>query len=205
MMGTFQPISFAFVAAGVAQQARLALCRFQPSQENAKKPSWEGHGGEIAGKGLSLPITESKYWESRYALTKLVLTREDKSTLVINDATVNIPQEKHIIRTQLVGLGGTIKEYICLGDYSISLSVGIVAVRDGVIVDEYPEAGIREVKKFLDENQAVKVSSTFFELFGISRIVVSRFSLNQETWSNRQTIDVRAFSDEDYVIKCTEY
>jgi len=80
-----------------------------------------------------------------------------------------------------------------------------VAVRDGVIVDEYPEAGIREVKKFLDENQAVKVSSTFFELFGISRIVVSRFSLNQETWSNRQTIDVRAFSDEDYVIKCTEY
>ena len=83
--------------------------------------------------------------------------------------------------------------------------MGIVAVRDVVIVDEYPEAGIREVKKFLDENQAVKVSSTFFELFGISRIVVSRFSLNQETWSNRQTIDVRAFSDEDYVIKCTEY
>ena len=132
MMGTFQPISFAFVAAGVAQQARLSLCRFQPSQENAKKPSWEGHGGEIAGKGLSLPITESKYWESRYALTKLVLTREDKSTLVINDATVNISQEKHIIRTQLVGLGGTIKEYICLGDYSISLSVGIVAVRDEI-------------------------------------------------------------------------
>ena len=51
----------------------------------------------------------------------------------------------------------------------------------------------------------MEVSSTFFELFGISRLVVSRFSLSQETWSNRQRIDVQAFSDEDYMIKCTEY
>ncbi|WP_302258289.1 DUF6046 domain-containing protein [uncultured Alistipes sp.] len=201
----FQPISFEFVAAGVAQQARLALCRFSPSQKNAERPSWDGHGGEIAGRDLSVPITDPSYWASRYVLTELVLRREDGRTLRIDDATVNISQEKHIVRTQLVGLRGTIKEYICQGDYSVSLSVGIVAVRDGVIVDEYPEEGIREVRAFLDEDRAVEVSSTFFELFGISRLVVSRFSLTQETWSNRQRIDVQAFSDEDYMIKCTEY
>ena len=48
-MGNLGVISFGFVAAGVAQQARFALCRFQPSQQNAKAPSWEGHGGDIAG------------------------------------------------------------------------------------------------------------------------------------------------------------
>ena len=99
----------------------------------------------------------------------------------------------------------TIKEYISNGDYDISITVGIVAVRDGVIVDEYPEEGIREVREFLDENKAIEVSSVFFELFDISRIVVTRFALNQDTHSNRQTIDVKALSDEDYVIKNTDY
>lgn len=204
-MGTFSPISFEFIAAGVAQQARLALCNFQPSQKNAERPSWDGHGGQIAGAELSVPITDRSYWESRYVLTEIVLRREDGHTLKINDATVNISREKHIVRTQLVGLNGTIKEYICDGDFSIGLTVGIVAVRDGVIVDEYPEEGIRQVREFLDENRAVDVSSTFFDLFGINRMVISRFSLNQDTHSNRQTIDIKALSDEDYVIKSTEY
>ena len=204
-MGTFSPISFEFIAAGVAQQARLALCNFQPSQKNAERPSWDGHGGQITGAELSVPITDRSYWESRYVLTEIVLRREDGRTLKINDATVNISREKHIVRTQLVGLNGTIKEYICDGDFSIGLTVGIVAVRDGVIVDEYPEEGIRQVREFLDENRAVDVSSTFFDLFGINRMLISRFSLNQDTHSNRHTIDIKALSYEEYVIKSTEY
>ena len=205
-MGTFSPISFEFIAAGVAQQARLALCNFQPSQKNAERPSWDGHGGQIAGAELSVPITDRSYWESRYVLTEIVLRREDGRTLKINDATVNISREKHIVRTQLVGLNGTIKEYICNGDYDISISVGIVAVdSNGQIVDEYPKEGIRKIREFLDENKAVDVTSVFLSIFGIGRMVVTRFSLKQETASNRQTIEVRALSDEDYVIKSTEY
>lgn len=198
-------VSFGFVAAGVARQARMALCRFQPSQVNAEQPSWEGHGGNITGRDLAVPITDRSYWEGRYVLTELTLRREDDRTLVMNDAVVNISREKHMVRTTLVGLDGTIKEYICNGDFDIAMTVGIVALRDGVIVDEYPEEGIREVREFLDENRAIEVSSVFFELFGISRIVVTRFALNQDTHSNRQTIDVKALSDEDYVIKNTDY
>ena len=97
-MGNFGVISFGFVAAGVAQQARFALCRFQPSQQNTKAPSWEGHGGDIAGHDLSVPITDRSYWESRYVLTELTLRREDGRTLVVNDAVVNISREKHMGR-----------------------------------------------------------------------------------------------------------
>lgn len=198
-------ISFRFVAAGIAQQARFELCRFRPSQQNAKMPAWDGHGEAIAGRDLTVPITDRSYWEGRYVLTEVTLRREDGATLTVNDAVVNISREKHIVRTALVGLDGTIKEYISNGDYDISMTVGIVALRDGMIVDEYPEEGIREVRRFLDDNRAVEVSSVFFDLFDISRIVVTRFSLNQDTHSNRQTIDVRALSDEDYVIKNTAY
>lgn len=204
-MGNLGVISFGFVAAGVAQQARFALYRFQPSQVNAEQPSWEGHGGAITGHDLSVPITDRSYWEGRYVLTELTLRREDGRTLIVNDATVNISREKHMVRTTLVGLDGTIKEYISNGDYDINITVGIVALRDGVIVDDYPEEGIREVRQFLDENKSIEVSSVFFGLFDISRIVVTRFALNQDTHSNRQTIDVKALSDEDYVIKNTDY
>lgn len=204
-MGNFGVLSFGFIAAGAAQLGRIALCRFQPSQVNAARPSWDGHGEAIDGHEVSVPITDRSYWESRYVLTELTLRREDDRTLVVNDAVVNIVREKHMVRTTLVGLDGTIKEYICNGDYEIGFTVGIVALRDGVIVDEYPEEGIREVREFLDENKAIKVSSVFFDLFGISRLVVTRFALNQDTHSNRQSIDIKALSDEDYVIKNTAY
>ncbi len=205
-MSDLTPISFAFIAAGVARRARIALARLKPSQVNKELPSWEGHGGTPETVELSVPITDRGYWESRYVLTELTLRKEDGETLVVNDAIVSVTQEKHIVRTTLVGLNGTIKEYICDGDFDISITVGIVAVdAGGQIVDEYPEEGVRKVKEFLSENKAVEVSSVFLSIFGIDRMVVTRFSLKQETASNRQTIDVRALSDEDYVIKSSEY
>lgn len=205
-MSGLSPISFEFVAAGVARRARVALARLTSSRVNKELPSWEGHGREPETVALSVPIADRNYWEGRYVLTELTLRKENGETLVINDAVVTVTQEKHIVRTTLVGLNGTIKEYICDGDYDISIAVGIVAVdAGGQIVDEYPGEGVRKVREFLSENKAIEVSSVFLEIFGIERMVVTRFSLRQETGSNRQTIEVRALSDEDYVIKSSEY
>lgn len=200
------PINFQFIAAGAARQARAALFRLKPSQVNKELPSWEGHGGTIATAGLTIPITDRSYWEGRYILTEITLRKEDGETLMINDATVNITREKHMVRTTLVGLEGTIKEYIANGDYDIGITVGITAVNDeGQIIDEYPGDGIRKVKEFLEENKAIEVTSVFFEIFGIDRMVITRFSLDQDTHSNRQVIDIKALSDDDYIIKSTEY
>lgn len=199
------PISFEFIAAGIARRARLSLTRLNPSQVNAQTPSWDGHDGIPATVSLTVPITDIAYWDGRYVLTNITLRRVDGRVLKINDATVAISLEKQIVRTSLVGLNGTIKEYICDGDYDIGITVGIVAVKDGQIVDEYPTDGIREVKGFLEQNQSIEVSSVFFDIFGINRIVINRFSLTQETDSNRQVIDIRALSDIDYTIKSNEY
>lgn len=204
-MSGLTPISFEFIAAGAARRARVALCKLTPSRVNNELPSWDGHGETPEMVELSVPITDRNYWENRYVLTELTLRKEDGETLVINDAVVTVTQEKHIVRTTLVGLNGTIKEYICDGDYDINISVGIVAVKDGQIVDEYPEEGVRKVKEFLSENKAIEVSSVFLDIFGIDRVVVTRFSLQQETNSNRQTISIRALSDTDYIIKNSEY
>ena len=92
-----------------------------------------------------------------------------------------------------------------MGDYDISISVGIIAVKNGVIVDEYPMEGMQVVKSFLSVNEALEVRSVFLDVFGINRMVVTGFSAKQETHSNRQTIDIKALSDVNYEIKSTEY
>ena len=164
-MSGLSPISFEFVAAGVARRARVALAHLVPSQVNKEVPSWKGHDGTIEGAEVATPITDRTFWESRYVLTELTLCKENGETLVVNDAVVTVTQEKHIVRTTLVGLNGTIKEYICNGDYDISISVGIVAVdSNGQIVDEYPKEGIRKIREFLDENKAVDVTSVFLSI-----------------------------------------
>lgn len=201
----FIPVSPLYITAGVAINARMSLCSFKGRAQGTESASWEGRDGQMAVSQSAIPITDRSYWESRYVLTELQMARQDGTKLTINDVTVSISRAKNIVKTVLTGLNGTIKEYICNGDWEISMSVGIVATEDGKIVDEYPQEGIREIRKFLDENQALDVSSPFLDLFDINRIVIDSCSLKQETWSNRQVVTIKALSDTDYQIKCTEY
>lgn len=209
-MGQFLPISFAFIASGIAVQAKAALYNFKSAQVNSDKPAWANRGEEFPTSNLTMPIAyqtrDSDYWLGRYALTDITFETPQGEQLVINDATVSISKPKIIKKTVLVGLKGSIKEYITDGDYEIKLSVGIVAVNaKGEIVDEYPEDGLRKVREVLDINEALKVSSLFFDIHDIHKLVVTNFAEKQMTYSNRQVIEITAISDEDYEIKSTEY
>ena len=76
-MSGLSPISFEFVAAGVARRARVALAHLVPSQVNKEVPSWKGHDGTIEGAEVATPITDRTFWESRYVLTELILCKEN--------------------------------------------------------------------------------------------------------------------------------
>lgn len=168
------PVSFAFVAAGIATQTKGTLYRLQPSR-TGQSPDWNGRGGAVTTRDLPTPITDKSYWEGRYVLCELTLRTQDNKTLVINDAVCAVSRAKNIVATQMVGMDGTVKEYINEGDYQINIVIGVAAVRNGVIVDEYPEDGMRELRAFLDEKAAIKVHSAFLELFDIGSIVIKSF------------------------------
>lgn len=204
-MKNLKPITFEFVAANTAPRRSIKRVQLKsPSFADAEEGT-QNRDGEFGSMNLTLPVTDQSYWEGRYVLTRLILRKEDNERLEINDATVSISREKRIVSTSLVGLDGTIKEYICNGDYIITINAGIVAVRDGQVVDEYPSEGLNQIRRFLEENSSLEVWSTFFAIFNIHRIVITSFSIHQDTASNRQLIEIKASSDKDYVIESTEY
>lgn len=198
------PVSFIFVAAGAATQAKGILYRFKPSRKG-ENPSWEGRGNSISTRELSTPITDKSYWEGRYALCELIFQNTTGKRLVMNDAIVAISRQKNIVTTQMVGMNGTVKEYINDGDYSINIVVGVAAVKDGAIVDEYPEEGLRELRAFLEENTALDVHSEFLDVFDIDRLVIRSFSVSQDTANNYQSVSISALSDKEYDIYSADY
>ena len=123
----------------------------------------------------------------------------------MNDAIAAISKRKNIVTTQLVGMDGTVKEYINDGDYGINLIVGVQAIKGGKIVDEYPSDCITQLRKFFDVKEAIYVHSEFLELFDISKVVVQDFSVTQATHSNYQPIELSLLSDGDYNVYSTEY
>ncbi|MGL4908766.1 MAG: DUF6046 domain-containing protein [Bacteroidales bacterium] len=131
---------------------------------------------------------------------------EQANDLKIEDAVCSVNMVKSIVRTSLVGLHGSIKEYISEGDFEISLQVGLVAVDEfGYPIDAYPAEGVSRIHSMLSEPASLYVNSEFLLLFGINKIVVTDYSIQQMTHSNYQLVNIKAISDEDYEIKSNEY
>jgi hypothetical protein len=133
-----------------------------------------------------------------------------KKQIQIPEAIINVSKKKNIVKTSLVGMSGTVKEYINDDDLDINITVGIVAVNaEGDIIDEYPKEGIEEFKEFLDTNSALTAQSEFLSMFGVDggslKIVVESYNIKQNTASNRQVIEIKAISDNDYTIMNEEF
>ena len=155
-----------------------------------------------------MPITDRAYWEGRYVLCPVRLRAQTESGTLeteLPDAVAAVSRERRIVSTALTGRDGTVKEYINEGDWAVNLVVGIQAVRDGVIADEWPGDELRELRKILDTKAAIEVHSEFLAIFDITKIVIKSYQATQMTESNYQAVSINAVSDEDYEIYSTEY
>lgn len=220
-------ISPAFIASGVAIQAKGYLYRMLPDKGRRTEPEDYGLEGleQLTLPGDShtgeqpIDLSEEKwsgsgdYWLGRTVLTDLVVKVPEMGTMLLQDVAINVTAQKEIVRTALVGsdkeatgFKGTVKEYITQGDYQLTISVGIAAVdSDNRLLDQYPEKAMAAVVKALEVNEALEVSSVFLDIFEIRKIVVTNWTVKQMTYANRQTIEISAVSDSDYVIESTEY
>ncbi|MEY8687337.1 DUF6046 domain-containing protein [Bacteroides sp. AN502(2024)] len=130
--------------------------------------------------------------------------RADGQTLATYDVAPSAARKTSSPRS-MVGMDGTVKEYINEGDYQINIVVGVVAVRASHRWTNTPEDGLRELRAFFDEKAAIDVHSVFLEIFDIGSIVIKSFSVSQDTASNYQSASISAMSDGDYNVYSTEY
>lgn len=198
------PISIDLAAASWGQYMAKRLVRFGEGRQG-EAPSWEGRGGDITPGRAGVPITDKSYWEGRFALCELTLEKEDGEQLVLADAVAAVSRERHIVSTSIVGRNGTVKEYINERDWAVNLLIGIQAVDNGEIADEYPAEQIKEIMKYLNEQRSLRVYSAFLDIFGITHIVIRSVSITQTTEQNYQALSISAVSDEEYEIFSNEY
>lgn len=182
---------------------KVMLYRFSGSGKGAH--SYNKEGREFAPSPVGVPITDPADWLGAYTLCTLLLRLEDGTELSIPDAVVAMTRTKNIVTTQVVGMVGTVKEYISDGDFDINIAVGIQGVEDGKVANVYPEEGLRELRKFLEVDKPISVQSAFFDLFEINRLVVKSYSLTQGTESNYQELTISALSDNEYNVFSSDY
>lgn len=110
----------------------------------------------------------------------------------INTVLFEVNQSKNIVRTEVQGRSGTVKEYISNGDFEVTVR--------GALVDPnalvYPEQQVKVLKEILDAPVALAVNSKFLGLFGIYSLVVQSVTWKQiEGFHNVQFFEFRAWSD----------
>jgi hypothetical protein len=102
-----------------------------------------------------------------------------------------VSQAKKIITTEIQGRDGTVKEYIGLDDYEVSIN-GIIVGSNG----SYPVNQMADLKRVLDAPVAIPVACTYLNNLGIQSLVIKEYTINQEAGSySKQDFNITAMSE----------
>lgn len=104
---------------------------------------------------------------------------------------ITVSQAKKIIKTEIQGRDGTVKEYIGMDDYQVSVN-GIICGRNGV----RPMQEVAGLKKMLDAPIAIEVASAYLQNLGIHFLVVDSYELGEQEGSySYQPFSINFISD----------
>lgn len=95
-------------------------------------------------------------------------------SLTYDAALINVTQAKKIIKTEIAGKNGTVKEYIGLDDYGVQVN-GIICGLNGV----HPKDEIANLKKMLDAPVPIVVACAYLQNLGILNLVVDSYEIGQ--------------------------
>lgn len=88
---------------------------------------------------------------------------------------INVTQDKKIITTEIQGRDGTVKEYIGMGDFQVTVS-GIISGKNG----QRPSQQILALKKMLDAPIAVEVASSYLQMLDIHYLVLQNYEIGEQ-------------------------
>lgn len=120
-------------------------------------------------------------------------------SLTYQAVLITVSQAKKIIKTEIQGRDGTVKEYIGLDDYAVSIN-GIITGPNG----HYPIDEVSDLKAILDAPIAIDVACTYLQNLGIHSLVVESYTLEQkEGGYSYQTFSISCISDVPQELRLT--
>lgn len=119
----------------------------------------------------------------------------DNKIMDLNIALINVTQVKNIVKTNINGADGTIKEYINNDDYQINIKATLV----GQGIDIYPADEIKNLLYFLKLNYSIRIESTILnKYFNLGyNFVITDYNIGQTEvgMRNVQTVEFNCLSD----------
>ena len=113
---------------------------------------------------------------------------------------IMIDQPIRVVKTEIQGRDGTVKEYIGKDDAKITVN-GIIVGNNGV----YPYDNVAALKRWLDAPVSKSITAWWLENLGISQIVIESYSVPQtEGGISYQLFSFQAISDNPVELKLTQ-
>ena len=156
-------------------------------------PKFEKQNYEVINtvfdKTLGFPITTKELIPGVSATNEVI--NKTYGPLTYQAILIAVTQTKKIIKTEIQGRNGTVKEYIGLDDYAVTIN-GIITGPNG----HYPIEDVNNLKAMLDSNQPIDVACKFLQILGIHTLLVESYQLDQkEGGYSYQTFSISCLSD----------
>jgi len=124
--------------------------------------------------------------------------------IVFNDITLDtvllvVSQAKKIVMTEIQGYDGTVKEYIGLDDYQVTIN-GIITGPNG----HYPQDEVNALHQLTKAPIAIKVTSRYLQNLDINMLVIKDFAYDQEAGGySKQNFTLNCVSDAPLIFQIT--
>lgn len=112
--------------------------------------------------------------------------------IILETVLLTINQTKNIVKTQIQGKNGTVKEYIGMGDYNVTISA-IISAPNGM----YPKQSLLNIKEMLTAPVSIPVVNWWLQTFDIYYLTIESFDIGQvEGGYSYQPMSISCLSDE---------
>lgn len=176
---------------------------------NAKKNPYDGKtptpqvkDESIGTSSLGTPIYTDLTLKGGFSYTDNLSgkTIEIKDDIHLETVLMTIDIPYRVVKTEIQGRNGTVKEYIGASDAQITIN-GIITGTNGV----YPRVAVNALKAWLDAPVAKSVTSWWLQNLGISMIVNEGATIPQvEGGYSYQMFTINAVSDAPVELRITQ-
>lgn len=121
-----------------------------------------------------------------------------KRDLRIDTVIMSVQNTKNIVKTVIVGRAGTIKEFISMGDYMVTIDAVLVSNE----MLKYPVDDLDLLRRYCELSTQIGVSSFFLDAFNIHSVVIESYEIAEKIGS-RNEIPFRILASSDQPIEFT--